>query len=224
MDLIFFAALAFFIFYKLSKQLGKVDEEERRQIEEKLIKFRAMQEQVMAQMKQQEKVIGASATKDDKAEELILSKLDDSTKENFLAILQRCNASASSLIFDVTANFESVIKAFAGADSEALKNLLSENIFSGFEAAINQRKLEEKTLVTNLISIDDVSIISASIFEDNAAIAIRFVSKQINYIANKDGAIVAGRKDEINEVTDSWTFKRNLNSPSKNWIISATNS
>jgi predicted lipid-binding transport protein (Tim44 family) len=228
MDLILLAALAFFIFYKLSKNLGRIDEEEKKHIEDKLTQMRAMQEQVVAQMKQQEKIsqeklVGQSST-NNKIEQEILSSLDESVRQNLLPILESCKMSAEFFVSGAKSAFEMVIKAFAAGDFEVLKTLLSDNIFSGFEAAINQRKAEEKTIVTNLISINEAKIISASTLENTALITIKFTSKQINYITDKEGKIIVGRKDEITEVNDIWTFKRELNSPNPNWLVSATNS
>ena len=227
---IFFGALAFFIFFKLSKQFGKIDEEEKKQIEERLTQMRAVQEQIIAQVKQQEKVVnekvvGASSTSvENKEEEKILAELDGTIKQNLIPILQCCNITAEFFIFGAKYAFEMVLKAFAGADSPTLKFLLAENIFTGFEAVINQRKAEEKTITTNLISIKETKILSAVMLENTASIVVKFVSKQINYITDKDGNTVVGRKDEISEVTDIWTFKRDVTSSNPNWIISATNS
>jgi predicted lipid-binding transport protein (Tim44 family) len=58
--------------------------------------------------------------------------------------------------------------------------------------------------------------------ENNASIVIKFVSKQINYICDKEEKIIEGKKDEINEITDIWTFKKDLTSPNPNWIINST--
>lgn len=223
MDILFFAALAFFIFYKLSKQLGKIDDEEKKQIEEKIAQMRVVQEQVMAQMKQQEKVVGGGSTQN-KSEEKILEELSAKTKESLIPILQRCNLAAEFFISGAKSAFEMVLKAFASADLEALKSLLAENIFSGFEVAINQRKAQAQKITTNLIAINEAKILSAMMLENIASITVRFVSKQINYVSDKDGKIVVGRKDEISDVTDIWTFKRDVTSPNPNWIISATNS
>lgn len=228
MDLILLAALAFFIFYKLSKNLGRIDEEEKKHIEERLAQMRSVQEQVIAQVKQQEKIsqeklVGVSATKN-KFEQEFLASLDESIKQNLIPILERCNITAEFFISGAKSAFEMVIKAFSAADLDVLKSLLSDNIFSGFEAAINERKAEEKTIITNLISINEAQIISASILENTASITVKFLSKQINYITDKEGKIILGRKDEISEITDIWTFRREINSPNPNWIVSATNS
>ena len=227
MDIIFFAALAAFIFYKLNKELGKVDEDEKRQIQEKLLKkreeFAKIQEQLRTQV--EEKIIGASSTVlKNKAEEKIFENLEESSKQAFEAILKSCKISAEFFLNGAKSAFEMTIKAFAKADLETLKILLSEKIYQGFEAAIKQRNSEEKTLTTNIISIEKSEIISAQMQENNAIVAVKFVSKQINYISNKAGEVVEGRKEEISEITDIWTFKKDVTSPNPNWAVISTES
>ena len=225
MDIIFFAAIAFFIFYKLNKQLGKIDEEEKKNIELKVVSAREKileAQQVIKQQQQQQSSLAVET--DNQVNEKILNSLDPATKENFGNILNRTNISAEFFVNGVKSAFEMILKAFASADLETLKFLLSDKIFKGFESAIIQRKSAEKTLITNLISVEKSEIISAFIFENNASIVIKIVSKQINYIIDSKGEIVEGRKDEINEITDIWTFKKDINSANPNWVVSATGS
>ena len=224
MDIIFFAAIAFFIFYKLNKQLGKVDEEEKKNIELKVVAAREKILEAQQVIKQQKQQSSFAIEADNQASEKILNSLDVATKEIFNNILNRTNISAEFFVNGVKSAFEMILKAFASADLETLKFLLSDKIFKGFESAIIQRKLAEKTLITNLISIEKAEIISALIFENNASVAIKIVSKQINYIIDSKGQTVEGKKDEINEITDIWTFKKDINSTNPNWVISATGS
>lgn len=225
MDIIFFAALAFYIFFKLSKHLGRIDEEEKQQIEARLEQMKIIQQQILNQAKQQEKIVGTSSTEvknqnDDNA----FLNLDETSKQNLITILQQSNITAEFFLQGAKSAFEIIIKSFASGDLQSLKLLLSDKIFSGFELAINKRKAEEKILTTNLISIAKAEIISALILENIASVVIKFVSKQINYLSGKDGKILDGKKDEIVEVADIWTFKRDLTSSNPNWMVSTTNS
>ncbi len=223
MDIIFFAVLAIFIFYKLSKELGKIDDEEKKQIEEKIAKQReeilnkVIQHQ--AQAAQGDQPLLAI---DNQNSEKIINELDDNTIRVFVEILQRCNISAEFFLNGAKSAFEMVLKYFAAEDLEALKFLLSEKIYLGFEAAIKQRKEMEQTLITNVIAIESAEIISAMTMENMASVAVKFVSKQINYVVNKDSQIVEGRKDEIVRLIDTWTFKKDMSSPNPNWLVSAT--
>ncbi len=224
MDIIFFAAIAFFIFYKLNKQLGKVDEEEKKNIELKVVSAREKILEAQQFIKQQQHKSSIVIETDNQVSEKILNSLDAATKESFGNILNRTNISAEFFVNGVKSAFEMILKAFASADLETLKFLLADKIFKGFEGAIIQRKSAEKTLITNLISIEKSEIISALIFENNASVVMKIVSKQINYIIDSKGQTVEGKKDEINEITDIWTFKKDINSANPNWVVSATGS
>jgi predicted lipid-binding transport protein (Tim44 family) len=222
-DIIFFAAIAFFIFYKLNKEFGKVGENEKKDIIEKLKKRKEACETQAQMFKQKElPVVGAKESENNDAE--FFKSLDEASKQNFIKILQSSNITAEFFVNGAKSAFEMIIKAFTSADLDTLKFLLSEKIFQGFEASINQRKSAEKNLVTNLISIEKADVISVMISGNLAMVILKIVSKQINYITDKDNQIIEGRKDEIAEVTDVWTFKRDLTSQSPNWTVSATNS
>jgi predicted lipid-binding transport protein (Tim44 family) len=227
MDIILLAAIALYIFYKLTKQFGKIDDEERKQIEERIAKRRA---EILAKQNAAMKPVNPSAPASqnsnvevaDQASEKIFSTLDEANKKNLTNILQACKISAEFFVKGAESAFEMIIKAFAAGDLETLKFLLSEKIYQGFESAINQRKTANQTLTTNIISIDKAEIISALQMGNLAAVVMKFVSKQINYITDQNGQVIQGKKSEISELTDIWTFKKDVTSKDPNWIVSAT--
>lgn len=221
MDIIFFAAIALYIFFRLNKQLGKIDEDEKRQIQEKIAKKReeilAIQNKIFEQKPQ-----NPSNIVEDKASQKIIESLDEKTKENFIDILQKCRISAEFFINGAKSAFEMILKAFADGDLEVLKFLLSDKIYQGFEAAIAQRKLAEKTLITNLIAVEKVEILSAILIDNTASVTVKFVSKQINYMLDKENNVADGAKSDIAEIIDIWTFKKDVTSANPSWIVSAT--
>lgn len=224
MDIIFLALLTFYIFFKLSQHLGKIDEEEKKNIQEKIALVKKMQKQAEEVILKQEKIVGSASTltKQTVEDDEIIKNLDEKSQENLKNILRLCNITPSFFLHGAKSAFEMVIKAFATADLNILKDLLSDNIYNNFAAAINQRKAEGQVLTTNLIAIEKSEISSALLFENQASIVVKFISKQINYISNKNGEIITGKKDEISEINDVWTFKKDINSENPNWTISAT--
>lgn len=232
MDILIFAIIAFVIFYKLNKQLGKIDEEEKKNIEEKVSLMRRMQEELLKNVNnantnnannpnncesgKMPKLVGQSSTIAG------LENIDSATKQNLEDIFNKCNINYDFFIAGAKSAFEMVLKAFANSDSETLKMLLAEKIYQGFDKAITQRNVDQQKLVTNLIAIESTQIISAMTLENNASIVVKFISKQINYISDKDEKIVVGKKDEINEITDIWTFKKDLTILNPNWTIHST--
>jgi len=223
MELIFFAALALYIFLRLFKEFGKINEDEKRNLEEivakKKEKMQEVQQQMIEKAKQQ---IAQAISTQAKIEEEILSSIDHNNREIFLSIIQRSNITAEFFLNGAKSVFEMVLKSFAEGNLAELKTLLSEKIYQGFEGAVNQRNAENKKMVTNLIAIDDAKIISAQITDNLALVTVSFSSRQINYLLNQTDEIIEGRKDEIAQVHDTWTFKRDLNSTSPNWVVNAT--
>lgn len=221
MDILFFAAVALFIFFKLREQLGKISDEEKNKISEKI---KANQAKIIEIQKQIESAASQSfeQNKPSAISERILNEISSDLRTQLIEILQKCNISAEFFINGVKSAFEMIIKAFASKDFDTLKFLLSEKIYAGFANEINKRNSLEKTLQSNIISIDKTEIISASIIDNNALVTIKIVSKQINYFTNMKDEIIEGRKDEIIELTDIWTFKKDLTSENPNWSVSAT--
>jgi predicted lipid-binding transport protein (Tim44 family) len=221
MDILFFATVAFYIFFKLREQLGKISEDEKKHIAEKRAEKNSCE---TSEMKDVTNTSVKSEEAISEADSKILANLNDELKVTLKNILSSNKISAEFFINGAKFCFQMIIKAFAGADLPTLKNLLSEKIYDGFKLAIEQRNLEEKTLNSNLISIDKAEIESASIVDSNAFITIRFISKQINFITDHTGNILEGNKQEINEFNDSWTFKKDISSNNPNWIVINTSS
>ena len=225
MELILLALVTFFIFYRLSKHLGRVDEDEKRQMEQKVAMMRMVQEKMQEAMKGQEIIVGSASTSNKKSQELsspASANLDEKGKETLQQILQASKIDLDFFLNGAKSAFEMVLKAFSTGDLATLKMLLSEKLYTGFESAVNQKKQQELTLTTNLITIETTEIISATKFENDAVITLKFTSKQINYVSNKDGMVVEGNKSDIAQVNDIWTFKKDLTSPNPNWAIVAT--
>lgn len=226
MDILFFAALAFYIFLRLNKSLGKIDDEEKKMIEKKIAEKQqaiiAIAKQISEKQQEEKMKIVEPIIRKVEEEKKILDSLDKEVVPALSEILLKCQISADFFLTAVKSSFEMIIKAFAEGDLKTLKLLLSEKIFQGFEAAILNRKEHNKTLITNLISIDKVEIISAKIFENIASVVVRIVSKQINYITDIDGKIIEGRKDDIIEINDVWTFQKDLTLSDPNWAVVVT--
>ena len=226
-DIIIFAAIAFYIFFKLNKQLGKIDEEEKKNIEAKIINMNAARERKTARNSVKEKVIGSKSTESAQQKTSLfmsdeVKNLDENAQKNLSKILQKSNIDSQFFLSGAKSAFESILQSFANDKLEDVKFLLTDKIYKGFKTANDKRKAQGKNLTTNIISFDEVEFMSANIAGNNASIAIKFLSQQINYISSAEGEIIVGSKDEINQVEDIWTFKRDLQSSNPNWLVCAT--
>lgn len=119
--------------------------------------------------------------------------------------------------------YEMIVTAFAGGDRRQLRNLLSREVFDGFDAAITERERKGETLETRFISID-ASTITAAELRNNATaqITVRFVSKLVSSTRDRTGNVVDGNAERVTDVTDVWTFARDVGSRDPNWKVVAT--
>ncbi len=120
------------------------------------------------------------------------------------------------------AAYEMIVTAFADGDRRALKNLLSKEVFDGFDAAIYDRENQGHRAETRFVSIDTCEIIGAELRGKNAQVTLRFVSQLISVTRDRLGNVVEGNPDKVTEVTDVWTFARDVSSRDPNWKLVAT--
>jgi predicted lipid-binding transport protein (Tim44 family) len=119
--------------------------------------------------------------------------------------------------------YEMVVEAFAKGDKPALKNLLSKDVFEGFARAIDERQAQGNRVESRFVGIDKATIQSASLSGGKkASITMAFVSELITATYDKSGEVIDGDPKEIREVTDVWTFERDVTSRNPNWKLVAT--
>jgi predicted lipid-binding transport protein (Tim44 family) len=120
------------------------------------------------------------------------------------------------------AAYEMIVTAFAEGDRRQLRNLLSREVYDGFDAAIAEREGRGETAETRFVSIDGSTIASAELRARTAQITIRFVSKLISATRERSGNVIEGNAEKVTDVTDVWTFARDISSRDPNWKVVAT--
>ena len=122
------------------------------------------------------------------------------------------------------AAYEAIVSAYAHGDREALKNLLSPEVFDSFNSVIRDRETREETTEFSFVGIDSATIIDANIEGQMADVTVRFVSELVTAVRDKAGNVVEGDLKAVRQVTDIWTFARDVTSPNPNWRLVATDS
>ncbi len=120
------------------------------------------------------------------------------------------------------AAYEMIVTAFAEGDRRTLKNLLSRDVYDGFEAAITEREKAGHKAETRFVSIDSADITHAELKNRSAQVTVKFVSQLVSVTRDKSGNVVEGNPDRVTDVTDVWTFARDLSSRDPNWKLVAT--
>ncbi|MEP3050601.1 MAG: Tim44/TimA family putative adaptor protein [Erythrobacter sp.] len=118
--------------------------------------------------------------------------------------------------------YEMVLDAFWTGDRDTLRDLCDDDVFSGFEAAIDAREAAEHKLDNSLVRIEETRIHSAQLDGRMARIAVLFVADIAAVTRDKDGNVVAGSLDDAVESRDIWTFSRNVGAGDPNWVLDET--
>jgi len=118
--------------------------------------------------------------------------------------------------------YEMIVTAFAEGDRRQLRSLLSREVFDGFDAAIAEREGRGETAETRFVSIDGSTITGAELRGRTAQIIVRFVSKLISVTRDRSGSVIEGNAEKVTDVTDIWTFARDVSSRDPNWKVVAT--
>jgi predicted lipid-binding transport protein (Tim44 family) len=95
-------------------------------------------------------------------------------------------------------------------------------VYDGFESAIREREAQNYRAETRFVSIDTCEIIGAELRAKTAQITLRFVSQLISVTRDRSGKVVDGNPEKVTEVTDVWTFARDVSSRDPNWKLVAT--
>jgi predicted lipid-binding transport protein (Tim44 family) len=120
------------------------------------------------------------------------------------------------------AAYEMIVNAFAEGDRRTLRNLLSREVYDGFDSAISEREKRGELVETRFVSIDSADITAAELRGRSAQLTVSFHSKLVSVTRDKNGNVIDGNAERVTDVTDVWTFARDLSSRDPNWRLVAT--
>ncbi|HFB2048176.1 MAG: Tim44 domain-containing protein [Hyphomicrobiaceae bacterium] len=120
--------------------------------------------------------------------------------------------------------YEIIVTAFAEGNRNTLRDLLSEDVFKDFEMAIANRENRNEKIDQSFVGINHADIIEADLRENEAYITVKFVSQLISSTRNNSGEVINGDPQSVVNVTDIWTFSRDIISQNPNWRLISTHS
>lgn len=122
--------------------------------------------------------------------------------------------------------YEMIVTGFAEGNRKLLKDLLSKDVYDGFVAAIAEREQRGEQIDQSFVGILKCDIVEAEVKGAAAHVTVRFVSQLISATRDKANVVVAGDPQKVREVTDVWTFSRDIGTArarqNPNWKLAAT--
>jgi Uncharacterized protein conserved in bacteria len=122
------------------------------------------------------------------------------------------------------AAYEMILTAFAAGDRAALKPLLSQEVFDAFDGVITARETQSQKASLTLVGFSDVKIIAAALKNNSAEVTLAFGARLLSFTAASDGSVIEGDAKAVKDVTDVWTFTRDVRAHDPNWVLVATSS
>ena len=129
---------------------------------------------------------------------------------------------AQHFLTGARAAYDMIVTAYAAGDRRQLKSLLGKEVYDGFENAIKEREQKGETVETRFVAIDGATITAAEQRGKTAQVTVRFQSQLVSVTRAKDGTVIDGNPDKVTDVTDVWTFARDVSSRDPNWKLVAT--
>lgn len=118
--------------------------------------------------------------------------------------------------------YEMIVTAFAEGDRRTLKGLLGREVYDGFDAAIGEREKRGDKVESKFVSIDKAEISAVEMRGRNAHVTVRFLSQLITVTRDRNGKVIEGNPEKVTDITDVWTFARDVSSRDPNWKLVAT--
>jgi predicted lipid-binding transport protein (Tim44 family) len=127
-----------------------------------------------------------------------------------------------SFLNGAKAAYEMIVTAYAKGDRETLHNLLSPEVYDSFNAVISEREAQGETTEFSFVGLSSADIVDAQLSGRIAHLTVRFVSDLVTAVRDRAGNVVEGDLKAVRQVTDIWTFSRDISSPNPNWHLVAT--
>lgn len=116
--------------------------------------------------------------------------------------------------------YSMILEAFASGDRDTLRDLLTEDVYSVYDAAIADREAQSLTQVTDLGRLSTSAIKSARIEDGIAFVRVLYEADIASALRDADGELVEGDPDLLASISEYWTFERKVGSKDPTWRLS----
>ena len=118
--------------------------------------------------------------------------------------------------------YEMIVMAFTEGNRAKLTELLSPEVYEGFAHVIDERAARKETIEQSFVGIKAAEIIEAGVFDRSSHVTVKFLSELITATRDASLEVIAGDPKRVREVTDVWTFARDVGATDPNWKLIAT--
>jgi len=120
--------------------------------------------------------------------------------------------------------YEMIVTGFAAGDRALLRSLLNDEVYAAFDAEIRGREERGEKIAFTFVGFKDVKIVGAVLKGRTAEISLTFAAQFISARTGAAGNVIEGDSKSVRDVTDVWTFARDLRGRDPNWTLVGTTS
>lgn len=132
------------------------------------------------------------------------------------------NFDAAKFLKGARGAYEMIVTAFARGDRETLHRLLSDDVFATFDGAIKARESKKERVEFTFQQIKTARLSHAELKNRHAEVTVTFESQFMLAGYDTDGKLIEGDPNIPHNVTDIWTFAREIVASDPNWTLVAT--
>ena len=117
--------------------------------------------------------------------------------------------------------YETIITDFSDSDNKltSSKTLLSKKVYDEFKQALLERDEKGHFAEITFIGINSASIKEHKQVDNNLEVTVNFESELITCLRDKEKKIVSGDPEKIKNISDTWTFSKDIRSNNPNWLL-----
>lgn len=117
------------------------------------------------------------------------------------------------------AAYAMILEGYADGDKDMLSDLLSDDMFTAYSAAIDERAEKNLTQTTDMARLISAEIIAADRDGKTGSISVAYHAELTSALLNEKGEVVEGDLDMLAEVREVFTFNRVLGADNPNWVL-----
>lgn len=147
----------------------------------------------------------------------------DETERALLDIkLADRNFEAAQFLTGAKKAYELIVTAYANGERNALRPLLNDEVFEAFDHALKARDDRHETVKFTFVGFKDAKISHAALKGRTAEVTVAFIAQLISSTTDRTGAVIEGDPANVRDVTDIWSFARDVRASDPNWLVVAT--
>ena len=114
--------------------------------------------------------------------------------------------------------YETIITSFAKGNKDELKKLLTKEIYTTFDQAIDQRNKDKIISELTFIGVKESKLEKFEKIKDDLFATVKIICEIIS-VKKKGEEIIEGNPDRIKTVIDHWKFTKSAISKNPNWFL-----